>query len=196
MRILVFGASGRTGLRVVRAAVERDLAVAAFVRDPGRVTGVELHVGDVSRQEDVAAAVRADDVVVSCLGGGGIGAGTANIVAAMQRVGARRIVAVVGAGVLQHDDKTLRNEQPDYPPPLRAIGKEHQAVFDALRTSSLAWSLVCTPRLVDGEATGRMIVQRDYLPAGSFSVTTGDVAALLVGEAVSGEGRGRLGVNG
>src|SRR4051812_4975520 len=99
-RLLVFGATGRTGGRVVRLALARGFAVAAFVRDAQRAPEVELHVGDVGRAVDVDAALRSGDVVVSCLGGGAITAGTANIVAAMERVGARRIVGVVGAGVL------------------------------------------------------------------------------------------------
>ena len=192
MRILVFGASGRTGMRVVQAANN----VAVFVRDAQRAPpGVEVHVGDIARAADVEAAIRKGDVVISCLGGGQLGAGTANIVAAMERAGAKRFVGVVGAGVLPHDSHSLRNEQPDSPAPLRTIGKEHQAVYDALARSSLEWSLICTPRLVDGDATGRMVVERDYLPKGKFSVTTGDVAALMISEALANEARGRLGVN-
>jgi len=201
MRILVFGASGRTGRRVVALGRARGLTVAAFVRDPASTPrgASETHVGDVLRAADVEAVVRADDVVVSCLGGGGAGPplslGVEHVLRAMTRAGARRFLGVVGAGVLQFDADSLRSERPEYPAMLRAIGADHRRVLDALRGTDLAWTLVCSPRLVEGEATHAMIARADYLPDGSMAVTTGDVAALLVDDAVRPRGSGRLGVN-
>ena len=201
MRLLVFGASGRTGKRVVSDARGRGLQVAAFVRDAARApsTSMETHTGDVLRAADVDAAVRPDDVILSCLGGrppdGGLGAGTENVLRAMARAGARRFVGVVGAGVLQFDAETLRSERPEYPAMLRVIGADHHRILDALRRTDLEWTLVCTPNLVEGDPTRAMIRRADYLPDGSMAVTTGDVAALLVDEALLPRGSGRVGVN-
>ena len=201
MRILVFGASGRTGRRVVALARARGLTVAAFVRDPASAPrgASETHVGDVLRAADVEAVVRADDVVVSCLGGGGAGPplslGVEHVLRAMTRAGARRFLGVVGAGVLQFDAGTLRSDRPEYPAMLRVIGADHRRVLDALRGSDLEWTLVCSPNLVEGDATHAMLRQSDYLPDGTMAVTTGDVAALLVHEALLSEGSGRIGVN-
>jgi putative NADH-flavin reductase len=201
MRLLVFGASGRTGKRVVALAREQAWNVAAFVRDAERSPlGVsETHVGDVLVGSDVDAAVRADDVVVSCLGGAARGQpssdGTENVLRAMARVGARRFVGVVGAGVLQFDPQTRRSERPEYPAMLRAIGAGHQRVFEALQRTSLEWTLVCSPNLLEGDATRAMIRRADYLPEGKMAVTTGDVAALIVEEALRPRGAGRIGVN-
>jgi putative NADH-flavin reductase len=196
MRLLVFGASGRTGKRVVTLAHARALQVATFVRDATRAPpeSSETHVGDVVRVSDVEAAIRAGDVVISCLGGSQ-SAGIGNVVRAMARVGARRFVGVVGAGVLQFDARTLRSERPDYPVMFEKIGADHRSVFELVNHKSLEWTLVCTPKLVEGDATHAMIRQADYLPDGTMAVTTGDVAALLVHEALLSEGSGRIGVN-
>ena len=51
--------------------------------------------------------------------------------------------------------------------------------------------------LVDGDASERIHELRDFLPDGSGRVTTGDVAALLLREALTTtHARTRLGVNG
>ena len=75
-------------------------------------------------------------------------AGTRCIAEASAAVGGSRLLGVVGAGVLQADATTLRNELPGYPERLRAIGAEHQRVSDVLASTDLSWLLVCTPLLV------------------------------------------------
>ena len=85
-------------------------------------------------------------------------------------------------------------EAPDYPPMFRAIGAEHDAMYRLFRESGLPWALVCTPRLVDGDATGEVRRLADYLPEGGGAVRTGDVAELLLELAFS-PLSGRIGVN-
>jgi putative NADH-flavin reductase len=72
MKILVFGATGGTGARLVQQALEQGHVVTAFARDPGKVkrTHENLRVvrGDVLRAETVDAAVAGQDAVLSALG--------------------------------------------------------------------------------------------------------------------------------
>jgi putative NADH-flavin reductase len=204
-RLLVFGATGRTGRRLVAAAAARGLRVAAFVRDAARVPpgAAEVHVGDVRDPDQVRAAVREGDLVVATLGGsnrdgqgGAIQDGARTIVAAARAAGAARLLAVVGAGVLQLDTTRQRHEAPDYPPMLRSVGAEHQALYRSFAESGLWWALVCTPRLLDEDPTGRMVALADYLPDGTGVVTTGDVATLLLDLATEPAARGgRIGVS-
>ena len=184
MRLIVFGASGRTGRRLVAEARASGLEVVSFVRTAGSVEG-EAHVGDVTRPDDVRAALRAGDVVASCLGGGrgastAMSVGTRAIIEAMKAVGATRLVAVSGAGVLQADATRQRHQMPDYPAQFREVGAEHQAMHEALASSSLDWVLVCCPRLVDADPVGPVLELRDFLPAGRGRVSTGDIASLLL----------------
>ncbi|MFC9897876.1 NAD(P)-dependent oxidoreductase [Nocardia sp. NPDC127579] len=105
MRIVVFGANGRTGLHVVRQALDRGHEVTAAVRRPDefpcaaprlRVVRADAYDGD-----SVADAVGGHDAVISALGGTytrkpvsifteGIG----NIMHAMCRHRVRRLVCV------------------------------------------------------------------------------------------------------
>jgi len=204
-RTLVFGATGRTGRRVVAEARARGLRVAVFVRDAANAPeGAErVHVGDVRDAEAVRAAVMPGDRIVAALGGGGPGGigtamseGARAIVAAARANGAARIVAVTGAGVLQLDATRQRHEAPDYPPQFRAVGAEHRAIHEALAGSGVSWAIVATPRLADADGTRDLLCEPDYLPTGTGTVTTGDVAALLLDEAVNPTRDGRIGVNG
>lgn len=203
VRLIVFGASGRTGRKVVEAAIARAVRVAAFVRDPGSAPsawqGVEVHAGDARDAEAVGRAMQPGDVVVSTLGGvtgAAMSEGTRAIVGAMHARGAARVVALCGAGVLQWDAERTRYEHPDYPAALREVGSEHQRVHATLVSSGLAWLVVGSPRILDAPAAGRLVCELDYLPEGTGAVTTGDLAELIVSEAISPRAvRARLGVN-
>jgi putative NADH-flavin reductase len=200
MDFLVFGASGRTGSAFVRQALAAGHGVSAFLRDPRSAMpkDVRFTVGDVLDTAAVTSAVASTHTIVITLGGtSAMEVGCANVIQAAVGVGARRLLGVVGAGVLQVDANRQRHELSEYPPQFRVIGAAHQAFHNALRVSPLDWTLACTPRLVDGERTDAFSTTADYLPEGTGSITTGDVAAFLLGEAVAPRFvRSRVGLNG
>ncbi len=72
MHVAVFGATGGTGIELVRQALGRGDSVTAFVRDPGPLAdagpGLTIVTGDVRNPADVARAVREQDAVVCALG--------------------------------------------------------------------------------------------------------------------------------
>ncbi len=200
MKLAVFGATGRTGSAFLRQALAAGHEVSALVRraNASLPDGVAVATGDVLDAAAVASFVRGDHVIVVTLGRvDALTTGCANIVRAATDAGARRLLGVVGAGVLQADDTRLENQLPDYPPPLRAIGAAHQAFYDALRASPLEWTLACTPRLVDGPRTGAFRATPSWLPEGTGSITTEDVASFLLAAASDGgHVRERVGLNG
>ena len=109
-KILVVGATGGTGRRLVEQALARGLEVTAFVREPSRL-GVEhanLHIarGDVLDLPSVEAAVRGKGAVVVALGHKRwfgpsriLSDGTANILHAMEAHGVRRLVCETALGI-------------------------------------------------------------------------------------------------
>jgi putative NADH-flavin reductase len=200
MELLIFGATGRTGAAFARLAIAGGHRVSALVRTPSTAmpAGVDVKIGDVTDEAAVRSAVGPAHTIVVTLGGtAALTVGCANVIEAAVAAGARRLLAVVGAGVLQVDPSHLRHEMPDYPPRFREIGAAHRALFDALSASPLDWTLACTPRLVDGPRTNGLRTKADYLPDGTGSVTTEDVAAFLLGEALDPSFvRSRVGLNG
>jgi len=122
----------------VRQALAAGHAVDVAARGASAAipTGATLVTCDVLDPLAVSASVKADHSVIVTLGGtDAITKGCANVIAAATAAGAKRLLGVVGAGVLQADAKRLRNELPDYPPPLRTIGAAHHAFYESLRAS-------------------------------------------------------------
>src|ERR1041385_4943303 len=112
MHFFVAGATGRPGTAFVTAASAAGHSVTAFVRNPAKAASLPatLVEGDVLDRASIERALTSEHVIVSTLGGGSpmapgtsVGIGTANLVAAATERGAKRILAVVGAGVLQAD---------------------------------------------------------------------------------------------
>lgn len=96
MNLTILAASGRTGIALVRQALQRGHTVTALARDPGRVNlpdaaGLRLAAADVDDPASVAAVVESGSVVLSGLGtdrAGVLLAGAKAVVAA----GPRRII--------------------------------------------------------------------------------------------------------
>ncbi len=71
MKVLVAGASGETGRRVVQELCSRGLVVRALVRDPGKIAfpeGVEVVQGDVLQPESLTKALQGCTAVVCATG--------------------------------------------------------------------------------------------------------------------------------
>jgi putative NADH-flavin reductase len=72
MKLLVFGATGGTGSRLVEQALEQGHVVTAFARDPAKIHLTHDHLrvvaGDVLDRASVDAAVAGQDGVLSALG--------------------------------------------------------------------------------------------------------------------------------
>jgi putative NADH-flavin reductase len=191
--IAIFGATGRTGSRLVHAALAAGHVVRALVRDPSRVApreGLTVLAGDVLDPEAVARTVAGCDGAIAALGAGTTAdpgttrsQGIRHIVAALEAGGGGRLLAVGGGGVL--DSTTgpgLRSEQPAFPEVFKRVSAEHRATWEALRASSLDWTLACPPDIPDLDATGVYRVAADVMPERPKALPTGDLAAFMVQE--------------
>jgi putative NADH-flavin reductase len=172
MRILVFGASGRTGREVVRQALARDHAVTAFVRAPTKLRDSHPRLGVVEGDVGDAAAVRRavpdHDVVVSTLGVGvplkhdpAVIAGIHHIVAAMREAGVVRLIYQSFIGVAGSRAAVGFILRYLAPLPLREEIADHEAKEAIVRASGTDWTIVRPPKLTDGSVTGSYRVGED-----------------------------------
>jgi putative NADH-flavin reductase len=191
MRLAIFGGTGRVGRRLIEYGLAEGHSIVALVRDPARLTahgnGCRALAGDVLDPAGVDETVYGSDAVLSAIGGAGLAApgsaisgGMRNIVAAMDRRGVRRVLAVAGSGVLDAPGGELRSDSPDFPSAYRAINQEHLGTWAALRESGLDWTLVCTPDLVDGQRTLAWRTRINQLPEGAAQVSVEDTAAFML----------------
>jgi uncharacterized protein len=191
--IALFGATGRTGRRVLRLAIAQGYPVRALVRDPAQLQqqpGLTIIVGNVLEPADVDRTVAGSDAVISCLGnasvsepGVALSQGTRHIVAAMNVHGVTRVLNVAGGGILDAPDGSgLRSELPTFPAIFRLTSAQHLAAWQVLRDSGLEWTTVATPDILDDDASGTSRVLVNLMPPGGRTVTTGEIAEFLIRE--------------
>ena len=200
MRLLVLGASGKTGQVVVRQALAAGHEVTAFVRDPERLPlrdpRLSIATGDARSLEDVRSAIMGHDAVISALGGGSKAApigspsgrasggvmerSTGALIQAASEAGVRRVVMLstfmlapnFRAGIL----KPLARLN-------KAMNDDKRAGEQALRESALDWTIVYATRLTDGELTGgERVVPETETVTPRNTVSRSDVAAFLLAE--------------
>ena len=74
MKVLIFGATGGVGQHVLNMTLKKGYEVSVFVRSPEKLTvteNVTIIQGDAFNAQQVADAIKGQDVVMSCLGSSG-----------------------------------------------------------------------------------------------------------------------------
>jgi putative NADH-flavin reductase len=107
MRIALFGATGGTGMQVLEQALAAGHSIQALARDSGKLEpreGLTVVQGDVLDQAATDTSVEGTDAVICVLGtkpGNDPveAAGTERILAAMDKHGVKRLIAVSSMGV-------------------------------------------------------------------------------------------------
>ncbi|MFF4444038.1 NAD(P)-dependent oxidoreductase [Streptomyces sp. NPDC001502] len=210
-KIVLFGATGTVGSRVLREALRRGHEVTAVVRDPAKLPDpvsragaeagalvVQVVRGDVLDPASVAAAVAGHDVVVSAFGPGR-GDPAALVTAAKSLIGgvrslganvpAPRVVIVGGAGSLRTPGGPLVLDEAGVPAAVLAVMHAHGEVLDFLRTvpvEQVRWTCLSPPEhITPGERTGTYRLGLDGLVVdeeGRSRISTEDFAVALVDE--------------
>lgn len=109
-RVLVFGATGKTGRMIVKKLLKEGYQVRAFVRNLKKVNHIVhknfyVSEGDVRNAKAVEAAVKESDIIISALGNLRvfnntiISDGVAHIITAMKLHGKRRLLFMSSLGV-------------------------------------------------------------------------------------------------
>jgi len=190
VKIAVIGATGRTGRPLVAELLRRGHTVTVLVRDPAKLGNtdqpVQMVTGDSRTRADLDRLVVGADAVVSALGPAAketsLHTETATVlIEAMRAAGVRRFVGVSGAGIdVPGDQKSVSAKV--ISKAIQTLGgevvKDKPAEHAVYAASDLAWTLVRPPRLVDGDATGRL--EHDaHRSTKSTKITRADLAAFL-----------------
>jgi putative NADH-flavin reductase len=194
MTVTIFGATGMVGMELVKQALYKDFTVKAFGRNVfttnfPRNENLHLVQGALFDEEQVRHAVRGSDAVLSALGGAFDGTdrsrslGMKNIVEQMQKENLQRIIAVGGMGLLDAPGGGILMDEKDYPPEFLPVGREHLKAYEYLKNSSLDWTFVCAPNLINAEVTGIYETAANVNPQNSkFRINIGDLAMFMLAE--------------
>ncbi len=187
MKLLVLGATGGTGLEIVRQAIARRHQVTAFVRSPEPLKPfrdqVVVKQGDLLQPAGLEEAIRGHDAVLSGFGPRlPIAKADATLlrdfasalITAMQQTSVRRIVLVSTAFLFK--DTIL--------PPAYLFGRlffpgvviDATAMEQIITGSRLDWTILRPPQLTDKPHTGKYRVRDGHLPPFGFNIPRADVA--------------------
>jgi putative NADH-flavin reductase len=191
MRIVVFGAAGRTGRLVVQKALGHGHHVKAVIHKASLPIEHEHLVrvsGDVRDLASVRGAVAGADAVilaVSASSGGGSGfheAAVANIIYAMAENQVGRLAVISAAGAFDRNSRRLT-----FPfrmlaaTVLRSTYNDLEAMERRVMASDLAWTIVRPHHMTEEPPTGHYRVSLDgSLLQKASRIPRGDVASMLV----------------
>jgi len=191
MKLLVLGATGGTGMEIVRQALQHGHSLTAFVRSPERLQPfsdrISVKQGNLLNTTELAQVVKGHDAVLSGFGprlpvskadatllrqfGGAL-------TSAMLRAGVRRVVVESVAFLFK--DSII--------PPAYLLGRllfpavvaDASAMEKLFQESGLDWTIARPPELTDGPYTGKYRVREGHLPRFGFKISRADVADYMI----------------
>jgi putative NADH-flavin reductase len=191
MKLVVLGATGGTGLEIVRQAIEKGHSVTAFVRSPERLKPfqdrISVKQGNLLNGGELGQAIRDHDAVLSGFGPRQPMAKTdANLLrqfagaltSAMPQAGVKRLV-IESVAFLFKDSIV---------PPAYLLGRllfpivvaDASAMEEVLQKSGLEWTIARPPKLTQKPYTGKYRVREGHLPPFGFSISRADVADFMI----------------
>jgi putative NADH-flavin reductase len=188
MKILILGATGKTGSELVSEGLARGHEITAFVRSPQKISTrpERLHVvpGDPFDRSQLTAALPGHDAVVSALGPSGREAfrpstllerAATTTVQAMRSAGVERLIITSAALLFPECGLYFKFFQWL----LREHGRDLRAMERVVQESDLRWTIARPPRLVRS-ADARYVSRAAALPEHSRSVSFRALAACML----------------
>lgn len=190
MKVALLGATGRVGSAILSLLLEGDYKVTALVRDHSKLKehpNLTIITGNATVAKDIEKTLQDADAVISALGTDKSTVLTESIVHmmnCMEKKQIKRVVLIGTAGILNSrvDPELLRYQSSESKRKLTTAAMEHHSVYEMLRKSHLAWTIICPTYLPTGGATDAYRVEIDFLPEEAVQTTTGDTAMFAVKE--------------
>ena len=194
MHIALYGATGKSGSRILSELLSRGHQVTAVVRDPAKVVsrpGLTVVEGDVSSAESIASKIAGADAVVSAYAPPPDDTDqllpvTERFIAAAQQTGLPRLLVVGGAASLEVAPGVTLLASGHVPAEWLPIATSHTKALDLLKKSSINWTYFSPAAFFEpGERTGKFRLGKDTLIANEqhdSRISMEDYAIALVDE--------------
>ncbi len=207
MKILIFGATGKTGMEAVKQALEKGHDVVAFVRDPQKMTitheKLSLVKGDVTDVNVVESAVEGVDGVIVALGASAdmqadivLAQGTANIIDAMKQHGIKRLVIQSSYPMSGYEDGIeflkqvgMGEEQINM---MKPVLDDKRKQIEAVLQSGLEFVVVKPMMLTDEAKTGKYRVDENLAVKPGDKISRADVADFMLKSLINSDFVGKI----
>jgi putative NADH-flavin reductase len=205
MRVVLYGATGMIGSRILKELLSRGHVVTAVVRDRSKLTpqnNLTIEKGDMLDADNIAKVAKGSDVVISSYGPPSGPQGpdptkisllpdaTRALIAGVRRAGAPRIIMVGGAGSLEISPGLQIVDAPTFPDAYKPIALAHRDAYHIMRASDLNWTYFSPAMMIQpGERTGKFRLGKDALISddkGNSSISAEDFSIALVDEVEQG----------
>lgn len=196
MKVVLYGATGMIGSRILKELLARGHAVTAVVRDPSKLQPqdhLKVEKGDVTDADAMAKLAWGAEVIVSSFGPpqdpakmGQLLDATRALISGTRRAGSPRLIVVGGAGSLEVAPGLQIVDAPTFPEAYKPIALAHRDAFYELRKCDLNWTYFSPAMMIQpGERTGKFRLGLDALVSddkGNSSISAEDYAMALVDE--------------
>ncbi len=180
MKLLVIGATGRTGRHVLEQGLLRGHTITAFTRRPQAlkaVQGLKTAVqGDALNLDDVRKAVQGQEAVICAVGSSGI---AFNLIKTMPEAGVRRLIMT--------SSRSIVATRPRLGIALvwlifREAYADHARAEGMIQVSGLDWTIVRAAMLTNRPMTGQVHIdfERNVTAGASLTLTRADYAMTLL----------------
>jgi putative NADH-flavin reductase len=195
VNVALYGATGKSGSRILQELTKRGHRVTAIVRDPARLPqqgpGVVVEQDDLSDPKKIAAAINGAEAVISAYAPpqdrpDEIVDVTQRQVEALNHGANVRLIVVGGAGGLNVAPGVALVDSGYLPEPYQPIARAHIKALNVLKASKIDWTyLAPAAYFLPGERTGKFRLGNDELIANSQQesrISMEDYAIALVDE--------------
>lgn len=194
MNVVVYGATGNAGSRIVAELVRRGHKVTGVARNVDSLkgqTGVTPKVDDLSNADAIASVIQGADAVVTAFqppmdNTDALVDVTKREIAAVKKAGVPRLLMVGGAGLLEVAPGVTLMKSGHLPEQWMPIAASHQKSLEALRASDINWTYLSPAAFFEpGERTGKFRLGTKELISnakGESRISLEDYAIALVDE--------------
>lgn len=192
MKVVLYGASGNAGSRILNELQSRGHEVTAAVRNPEKLpAGTKSVRDDLSNVDRIAEIISGSGAVISAYmpppdNTDELVAVTGRLVEAVRKAGSPRLVVVGGAASLEVAPGVTLLSSGHLPAPWVAIATSHAKTLDLLKSSDVPWTYFSPAGFFEpGQRTGKFRLGKDQLitdSKGESRISFEDYAVALVDE--------------
>ena len=203
LQICLLGASGRSGVEVLRQALEKGHKVKAVVRKPEKIEkykheNLEIASANIFDAESLAQVFQGVDVVISTLGfwyppipENRYSNSCKAIVEAMNAVGVKRLIMMLSWFTDKESRKSAKLfgfrfrylELPTIVIGLKDMDRAEQFLKTSEEAKNVEYTLISPPYLTEGPKTDQEIIvetEQNFIENVSRKISRSDVAAFII----------------
>lgn len=201
MKVIVFGAAGIIGRRMIDQLLSQHHQVVAYDRNIDQWLDKSLEQeelviikGYLLDRKEVEKAIRGADVVFFLVSGekeaGDISrsGGIRQVIAGMVASGVQRLLVLGDVLLLEDKEGTMIADRDDFPAEQSSYAEEFKKMWLQIQSSPLKWTVVCPVQLIDGPEEKAYITFQEYeIEKKHTPISIGDLCRFLIREMTNNE---------